>query len=61
MGDSDKIIRRLLQEGWTEVSQTGSHRTFKHAEQIKLITVPHPRKDLGKGLRRKIEKDAGWR
>lgn len=61
MGDSDRIIRRLLNEGWIETSQTGSHRTFKHPAEIKLITVPHPRKDLGTGLRRKIEKAAGWR
>lgn len=60
MGDSDEIIRRLQKEGWQEVSQTGSHRTFKHPDVAKLITVPHPRKDLGKGLKRKIMKDAGW-
>ena len=61
MGDSDEIIRRLLKEGWIEVSQTGSHRTFKHPEVIKLVTVPHPRKDLSKGLKRAIQKGAGWR
>lgn len=61
MGDSDEIIRRLLREGWIEVSQKGSHQTFKHPQEVKLITVPHPRKDLPKGLKRAIEKAAGWR
>lgn len=61
MGDSDEIIRRLQREGWVEVSQTGSHRTFKHSDMIKLITVPHPRKEIGKGLKRAIQREAGWR
>jgi predicted RNA binding protein YcfA (HicA-like mRNA interferase family) len=61
MGDSDTIIHRLLKEGWNEVSHTGSHRTFKHPEVMKLITVPHPRKSLGAGLKRAIQRAAGWR
>ena len=61
MGDSDEIIRRLIREGWSEVRQTGSHKTFKHPDRADIITVPHPRKDMKKGLKRAIEKAAGWR
>lgn len=60
MGDSDEIIRRLKKEGWHEVSHTGSHKTFKKAGMEKLVTVPHPRKDIGRGLKRAIWKAAGW-
>ena len=61
MTESQKIIDRLTREGWVEVSHKGSHVTFKKESVAYLITVPHPRKDLGKGLRSKIEKAAGWR
>ncbi|WP_253946349.1 type II toxin-antitoxin system HicA family toxin [Pseudoalteromonas sp. THAF3] len=36
-----------------------SHCQLKHPDKPNLITVPHPRKDLGKGLLHKILKDAG--
>lgn len=61
MGDSDDIIKRLTKDGWVEVRQTGSHKTFKHSDRADIITVPHPRKDMKKGLKRAIEKAAGWR
>lgn len=60
MGDSDEVIRRLRKEGWQEVGQTGSHKTFKKPGVAHLITVPHPRKDLGRGLKRAIWRAAGW-
>ena len=61
MIESQKIISRLLKDGWEEVSQKGSHVTFKKEGVAHLITVPHPRKDMPKGLKRAIEKAAGWR
>jgi len=61
MGESHAIIRRLRREGWAEVSRAGSHVTFKKEGVPHLITVPHPRKDLPRGLRLAIEKAAGWR
>lgn len=60
MNESDTIIKRLTKEGWVEARQSGSHRIFKKQGVAHVITVPHPRKDLGKGLRRKINRDAGW-
>ena len=59
--ESDEIIRRLRDDGWVKVSQKGSHVTLKKEGVRHLITVPHPRKNLGKGLRRAIERAAGWR
>lgn len=59
--NSREIIRRLEREGWVRTSVDGSHQTFKKAGVRHLITVPHPKKDLGKGLASKIAKQAGWR
>lgn len=61
MAESKKIIDQLEKEGWVEVSHKGSHVTFKKEGVAYLITVPQPRGHLGKGLRSKIEKAAGWR
>jgi predicted RNA binding protein YcfA (HicA-like mRNA interferase family) len=61
MNDSQKIVSRLKKEGWVEVSRKGSHTTFKKDGVEHLITIPHPRKDLPRGLSRAIEKAAGWR
>lgn len=58
--ESAKIVKRLEKDGWTEVSHTGSHRTFKNDGVAHPITVPHPRRDMPKGLKRAIEKAAGW-
>jgi|RhiMetStandDraft_4_1073278.scaffolds.fasta_scaffold1077771_1 predicted RNA binding protein YcfA (HicA-like mRNA interferase family) len=45
---SRRILKRLQQGGWRAV-------------RITTIVVPHPKKDLPRGLVRKIYKDAGWR
>lgn len=57
--DSREIIKKLEQDGWFEVSQTGSHKQFKHATKTGRVTVPSPRKDLPLGTLRSIEKQAG--
>lgn len=58
--NSRDIIRRLEREGWTLVRITGSHHVFKNAASGEILVVPHPKKDLGKGLVRAIYKGAGW-
>jgi predicted RNA binding protein YcfA (HicA-like mRNA interferase family) len=40
---------------------TGSHHVFKNASSDQTVVVPHPKKDLGKGLVRAIYKGAGWK
>ncbi|MGF0667400.1 type II toxin-antitoxin system HicA family toxin [Stenotrophomonas maltophilia] len=37
----------------------GSHHVFVHPQWPHIITVPHPRKDLGKGLVQALRKLAG--
>jgi predicted RNA binding protein YcfA (HicA-like mRNA interferase family) len=61
MIESAKIIKRLQSEGWVEVRCESSHHHFKHPDHTNIITVPHPRKDIKPGLRRAIEREAGWR
>lgn len=51
----------LEREGWRKVGQAGSHVQFKHQERPGRVTVPHPKKDLGIGLVRSIERQSGVR
>jgi len=55
---SREIIQLLKQDGWREVRVTGSHHHFKHAEKKGIVTVPHPKKQIGKGLLNSILKQA---
>ncbi len=56
--NSRKIIQRLKQEGFVEVSVVGSHHKF--AKSGRTVIVPHPKKDLPEGTARAIAKQAGW-
>jgi predicted RNA binding protein YcfA (HicA-like mRNA interferase family) len=60
LANSRDIIRRLEREGWTLIRVTGSHHVFKSPSTGQTLVVPHPKKDLGKGLVRAIYKGAGW-
>ena len=57
--NSRDVIRELLNDGWYEVAQVGSHRQFKHPRKSGRVTVPHPKRDLPIGTLRSIEKQAG--
>ena len=59
--NSRKLLKMLEADGWTIVRIAGDHHILRHPERSNLITVPHPKKDLGKGLVRRIYRDAGWR
>jgi predicted RNA binding protein YcfA (HicA-like mRNA interferase family) len=56
---SRELIRRLLDDGWFEVAQVGSHKQFKHLEKLGRVTVPHPKRDIPLGTLKSIEKQAG--
>jgi predicted RNA binding protein YcfA (HicA-like mRNA interferase family) len=56
---SREVIRRLLDDGWFEVGQVGSHRQFKHATKPGRVTVPHPKRDIPLGTLKSVEKQAG--
>lgn len=56
---SREFIKLLEQEGFELVRVKGSHHQFKHAKSDKLVTVPHPKKDLPTGTLSKMMKDAG--
>lgn len=56
---SKDLIRELKKAGWIEDRVVGSHHIFKHPMIAGHLTVPHPKKDLGKGLVHKILKQAG--
>jgi predicted RNA binding protein YcfA (HicA-like mRNA interferase family) len=58
MSSSADLIKELRAAGFVLVSVRGSHHKYRNARGTTII-VPHPRKDLGKGLEQKIRKDAG--
>jgi predicted RNA binding protein YcfA (HicA-like mRNA interferase family) len=58
--NSRDIKRRLEREGWILERVAGSHHVFKHPQTLVTVVLPHPKKDLGRGLVRNIYKQAGW-
>ena len=59
--NSADLIRLLKDAGWEPDRIRGSHHVFRHAGNPNIITVPHPKKDLGKGLVNHLLKLAGIR
>jgi len=57
---SREILRRLMREGWTLDRVAGSHHILRNPRTGITIVLPHPKKDLGKGLVRAIYRQAGW-
>jgi predicted RNA binding protein YcfA (HicA-like mRNA interferase family) len=56
---SADLIRELKKVGWRLDRIRGSHHVFTHPDKGGHVTVPHPKKDLGKGLIAAIRKQAG--
>ncbi len=56
---SADLIRELVKAGWILDRVRGSHHVFRHPSRPGIVVVPHPKKDLGKGLVAKIRKQAG--
>ena len=55
---ANNLIRALEKEGFRIIRQRGSHVRMKHPDG-RIVTVPvHPGRDIGRGLLRKILRDA---
>lgn len=59
MTSSSELMKELKAAGWVLVRVKGSHHQFRHPDHVMPLTLPHPKKDLGKGLVQKIRKQAG--
>ena len=57
--NSAELIKRLERAGWVLRGAKGSHHIYTHPDRGGHICVPHPKKDLGTGLLRKLMKQAG--
>jgi predicted RNA binding protein YcfA (HicA-like mRNA interferase family) len=56
---SKDLIKELTKDGWFIDRVVGSHHVMKHPTKSGHIVVPHPKKELGKGLVHSIRKKAG--
>jgi len=55
-----EIIRRLQEDGWSQISQKGCHRQFEHPTKPGKVTVPgHPADDVPLGTFKSILRQAG--
>jgi predicted RNA binding protein YcfA (HicA-like mRNA interferase family) len=57
--NSAELIKRLERAGWVLRGTKGSHHIYTHPGRGGHISIPHPKKDLGTGLLRKLMKQAG--
>ncbi len=58
--DSRDILRRLTADGWVVVRIRRSHHQLRDPATGRMVTLPHPRKDLPTGTVRSIYRQAGW-
>ena len=56
---SKDLIKQLEAAGWLLRASKGSHHIYTDPLRGGHISVPHPKKDLGVGLVRKLLKQAG--
>jgi predicted RNA binding protein YcfA (HicA-like mRNA interferase family) len=56
---STDLVRELKAAGWSLDRVRGSHHAFRHPERPGHVTVPHPKKDAGKGFVAAIREQAG--
>ena len=57
---SAELVRLLKKDGWFAMRQSGSHIIMKHPSKKGQIVCPyHGSQEIGKGLEKKIKKDAG--
>ena len=57
---SSELVRLLKKDGWFIVRQTGSHMIMEHPiKKGKVVCPYHGSPEVGRGLEKKIKKDAG--
>jgi predicted RNA binding protein YcfA (HicA-like mRNA interferase family) len=56
--NSAELIKELKAAGFKLIGTRGSHHKYRNAAGV-ITIVPHPKKDLGKGLVAAIRKQAG--
>ena len=57
-----ELLRILYRKGWFVISQKGSHLKLGHPEKENIIVFPnHGSREMGKGMEKRIFKDAGLR
>ena len=57
---SGELIRLLKRDGWYVLRQSGSHMIMVHPHKRGTLVCPnHGSHEIGKGLEKKIKKDAG--
>jgi predicted RNA binding protein YcfA (HicA-like mRNA interferase family) len=56
---SKEVIKKLTDDGWLLRGIKGSQHIYIHQHKSGHISVPHPKKDLGIGLVKKLLKLAG--
>jgi mRNA interferase HicA len=55
-----ELLRLLIKDGWFAISKKGSHIKMKHPIKPGMLIFPdHGAKEMGKGMEKKIRKDAG--
>lgn len=54
-----ELEKILLQDGWYQVKQVGSHRHYKHPSKPGKVTIPIHTGDVDKGTADSILKQAG--
>lgn len=55
-----ELYRILIADGWYPVGQKGSHKKMRHPSKTGVIIFPdHGSQEIGKGLEKKILKQAG--
>ncbi|MEK8094144.1 type II toxin-antitoxin system HicA family toxin [Methylocystis sp. IM3] len=57
---SDGIPLPSRTGGWSLLRVSGSHHVFRNPKTGPIISLSHPKKDLGSGLVWTIYKAAGW-
>ncbi|MDA5543167.1 MULTISPECIES: type II toxin-antitoxin system HicA family toxin [Yersinia] len=61
--ESGELIKRLQDAGWQirggKKTNSGSHITLCKPGVRKIITLPHPRKELSKGILRQAQQISG--